>query len=370
MKKFRFLLAGLMTAGVMTLAGCGGGGSNRGDEPTVAATTFNMVALAGFDNSNFAAGVAINDEGLAVGFSDNGTSIQGAKWTVTDALPTTTDLHPTVLPPLDNNTYSAAYGVNADGIAVGESGMAILSVLDANTVAVYWPADENPTPEILQAVNPENWTSTAYSINSKREIVGEAVDDEAGNTVAVYWGSPDATPTRLAHLTNGGFSSAYFIGNDGRIVGESRNSVGKAQAVVWTPTVTLPANTITYGAPLPLVTVDGASSVALGVDSLGRIVGEVESAIGEVQGVVWSANNGSVAKSLGSNTSVQAINDANRMVGYSAALSGSDISSIWSVANILDTKSPAVAFSQAYGINAGNQVVGVRGNQAFAALPQ
>ncbi|MDO9079523.1 MAG: hypothetical protein Q7U44_01890, partial [Desulfuromonadales bacterium] len=100
-----------------------------------------------------------------------------------------------------------------------------------------------------------------------------------------------------------------------------------------------------------------------------RIVGEAELNSGVIQGVVWNAN-GSVAKNLGANTSLQAINDSSRMVGYNQALSGSDISSIWSLANILDTKSLAGTFSQAYGINAGNQVVGVSGNQAFAALPQ
>lgn len=356
MKKFGFILAGLMTAGVLTLAGCGGGGGGGASEPTVTATTFNMVELARFGD-NFSAGVAINDGGLAVGFSDNGISMKGTKWTVTDVPSVATTLEP-----LAGNNYSAAYGVNADGIAVGESGVNT----DINTVAVYWLTGSTTPTELsttgLFAAGP----SAAFSINTDGEIVGEAVSDDEGNTVAVYWASPTAHPLMLDNLTGGDFSSAYFIGDDGRIVGEAEGSNSNTQAVVWTPRSLVAG----YDDPVALAQVDNQrSSIALGADSLGRIVGEVELASGVIQGVVWNAN-GSVAKALGANTSLQAINDSNRMVGYSAALSGSDISSIWSIANILDTKSLAVAFSQAYGVNASNQVVGISGTQAFAALPQ
>jgi uncharacterized membrane protein len=361
MKKFKVLLAGLMTAGVLTLAGCGGGGGGGGGgEPTVTATTFNMIELAGF-GGNFSAGIAINDDGLAVGFSDTGSSMKGARWTVTDVPSVATTLEP-----LNGNNYSAAYGVNAAGIAVGESGVTIAANADANTVAVYWPAG-SLTPVALSTTGLfADGASAAFSINTDGKIVGEAVNDAAGNTVAVYWASPTAAPLILDNLTAGDFSSAYFIGVDGRIVGEAEGSNSNTQAVVWMPLLLVPG----YDDPIALDPVDNQrSSLALGVDNSGRIVGEAELASGVIQGVVWNAN-GTVAKNLGANTSLQAINDSSRMVGYNQALTGSDISSIWSLANILDTKSLAFAFSQAYGINAGNQVVGVSGNQAFAALPQ
>jgi len=322
----------------------------------VTATTFNMIELAGFGGSEFSAGIAINDDGLAVGFSDNGTSIRGAKWMVTDASPAAAP----VLPPLDGNSYSAAYGVNAAGVSVGESGVNT----DTNTVAVYW-ADISPIALRLDTsgINAAG-PSAAFSINIDGEIVGEAVND-AGNTVAIYWESITAAPLILDNLANGDFSSAYFIGADGRIVGEAEGVDSQTRAVVWMPMLVAG-----YNDPIALDPVDNQStSVALGVDKLGRIVGEAELNTGVIQGVVWNAN-GSVAKNLGANTSLQAINDSSRMVGYSEVLSGSDLSSIWSVANILDKKGLAGAFSQAYGINAGNQVVGVSGTQAFAALPQ
>jgi hypothetical protein len=312
-----------------------------------------MVALAGF-GGDFSAGVAINDDGLAVGFSDNGSSIKGARWTVTDASPVATALEP-----LSGNNYSAAYGVNADGIAVGESGVNT----DTNTVAVFWPAGSSTPTELSTTGLFASGPSAAFSINADGEIVGEAVNAD-GDTVAIYWESLTAAPLILDNLTGGDFSSAYFIGADGGIVGEAEGDNSNTTAVVWVPSAD------GYAGPKALDPIANQnSSVALGVDNFGRIVGEAELDSGVVQGVVWNAN-GSVAKNLGANTSLQAINDSSRMVGYNLALTGSDISSIWSVANILDNKNLAVAFSQAYGINAGNQVVGVSGTQAFAALPQ
>lgn len=356
MKRFGFLLAGLL----VTLTGCGSGGGNNGGggQPTVAASTFNMVELAGLGGS-FSAGVAINDDGLAVGLSHNGTTIKGARWTVTDAAPAAT-----VLEPLPGNNYSAAYGVNVAGISVGESGKTVAATPDANTVAVYWPAGATSPTALSTSGLFADGASAAFAINSNGVIVGEATGAD-GNTVAVYWSTAAADPVILDNLAGGDFSSAYFIGVDGRIVGEAEGSNSKTQAVIW-----LPALVGGYQAPTTLAAVPNQkSSVALGVDRTGRIVGEVELVSGVVRGVIWNAN-GSVATTLAENTSVQAINDSNRIVGYTLARSGNDIASIWSVANIFDTRNLATGFSQAYGINAGSQVVGIRGTQAFATVQQ
>jgi uncharacterized membrane protein len=262
---------------------------------------------------------------------------------------------------LAGNSYSAAYGVNAAGISVGESGEIVAATPDANTVAVFWPAGAT-SPTALNTTTLFAGASVAFSINSAGQIVGEAVADDVGNTVAVYWASPDSAPLKLGNLPGGDFSSAYFVGSDGRIVGESRNNAGQSQAVVWLPAVA------GYQAPLALATIPGQTgSVALGVDSNGRVVGEVELA-GEVQGVLWNAA-GSVATNFGPNTSAQAINDLNRVVGYSTAFSGNDRAAMWNGVNSSDTRNLVNNFSQAYGLNTGNQVVGVSGSQAFVALP-
>lgn len=362
MNKTALGLVGILLAGVVSLTGCGGGdgggGGGGGGQAPVAATTFNTVQLTGL-GGDFSTGTAINDDSVAVGFAHNGTSIKGAKWTVTDATPT-----PVELAPLDGNNYSAAYGINASGVAVGESGTTVDAVADARTVAVYWPAGATtPTPLSLSGLFPEG-SSAAFAINDGGTIVGEAVNDADGNTVAVYWATSNAAPVILGNLAGGDFSSAYFIGPDGRIVGEAENNASQTQAVVW-----LLAVGVGYQAPTALAPVAGQiGSVALGVDGSGKIVGEAELDGGEIQGVIWNVS-GSVATTLGANTSAQAINSGNRIVGY-RAVDGNDRASIWNGGNVLDNKNLLEIISQAYAVNAKNQAVGFSSNQAVAVVPQ
>jgi uncharacterized membrane protein len=378
MKQLRLLLIGLMVTAAISLSACGGGGGGGGGDAgsgagggtggggtggggtvqtPVTNTIFNTVELTGLGGS-FSAGIAINAGGLAVGFSDDGESVKGASWTVTDANPAAT-----VLSPLTDNNYSAAYGVNGSGIAVGESGATVDTVADANTVAVFWSSgDAQPLPTTGLV---DGGASAAFAINDDGEIVGEAVNDAAGNTAAVYWASAAADPVVLGNLPGGNFSSAYFIGADGRIVGEADNGAGQTQAVVWVPAVG-----VGFQAPVPLAAVTNqVASAAFGVDLNGRIAGEAELAGGEVHGIIWNAN-GTVAADLGANTSAQAISNVDRIVGYNAALTSNDRAAVWNGANTADTKSVAVAFSQAYGVNDSTQIVGFGGSQAFAAIPQ
>ncbi len=342
--------------------GTGGGTGGGDDQPTVAETDFNLVELAGL-GGNFSAGVAINIDGLAVGLSDDGSSVKGAKWLVTDGSPTAIELSP-----LPGNNYSAAYGVNDPGVAVGESGAIVGEEpdanADANTVAVYWPIGAT-LPSTLSTVGLfDGGASAAFAINQNGEIVGEAVNDDSGNTVAVYWPSSSADPVVLGNLSAGSFSSAYFISSVGDIVGEAQNAQGQAQAVVWSPSAGGG-----YEAPTSMNPVaNQIRSAAFGIDFNGSIVGEAELASGEVQGIIWNIN-GSVDSSLGEDTSAQAINDVDRVVGYTEALSDNDSAAIWNVASIADFRNLAGIFSQAYALNDNNQIVGMAGNQAFAAIP-
>lgn len=379
MKQPRLFLTGLLVTGILTLAGCGGngggGGNNDGggvvvDPTPVTNTAFNLVNLTGLGGS-FSAGVAINDGGLAVGFADDGTSTKGAKWTVTDAAPAATPLSP-----LGGNTYSAAYGVNAAGVAVGESGTtvstidpitnAIVTTIDGNTVAVVWSAAD---AQLLPATGLfAGGTSAAYAISDDGKVVGEAVNDAAGNTVAIVWPSTVTAPVILGNLPGGTFASAYFIGSDGRIIGEARNSAGQVQAVVWTPAA---GGVFAAGqAPTPLAELTGQlASVALGVEANGRIVGEAELPGNVVHGVIWNAD-GSVAADLGANTSLQAINSVDRLVGYATPDATGTRAAIWNGASLVDTKNVAPAGSQAFGVNASSQIIGSNGVQAFVAIPQ
>lgn len=371
MKQFRHLMIGLLAAGALTLSGCGGGGGGGGgvgtsgpdpDPTPVTNSSFNTVTLGGLGGS-FSAGIAINDSGLAVGFADDGTSIKGARWAIAGTAPTAT-----ALAPLTGNNYSAAYGVNALGTAVGESGATVAAVPDANTVAVFWSGNsvaQLPVP----AGNAGAYA--AYSINSHGQIVGESVMDAAGNTKAVLWDTPATTSTMNDNLHQAGwdYSAAYYIHDDGMIVGEAKPTGEAIQGVIWTPAAG-GAYTFTLLPPLT----GGAASVAFGIDAQGRVVGESEASNGMVNGVVWTVNTLGTAitatQDLGSNTSAQAINAVDRIVGYTGPGTGSDSGTIWNAGNFADSKALAPAFSQAYAINAGNQIVGISGSQGFAASPQ
>jgi len=109
--------------------------------------------------------------------------------------------------------------------------------------------------------------------------------------------------------------------------------------------------------------------VAFGVDLDGRIVGEVELESGVVRGVVWNAD-GSLRETLPAATSAQFVTNNDRIVGYSNALSGSDSAIVWNTLDTTDSQGlTEAAFSQAYGANDVDQIVGIALSQAVVALP-
>jgi uncharacterized membrane protein len=364
MKKLKLGILGMLVGVALTLASCGGGGGGGGaggggggGGQTVAGLTFDLKALQSFLAGAFGAGVANNNSDQAVGMSDNGTAIKAALWTITDANP-----QPTALEPLAGGTYSAAYGINDSGIAVGES------AANANTVAVFWGAGAT-TATALGTLGSAGF-SAAYSVNNDGKIVGEEVVDGSGNTAPVFWSGTTAVPVNLGTL-GGEFGSAYFISEGGLIVGEAEVAAGGAvHAAFWRPA----AVAGTYQAPVALAPLAGhLSSVAFGIDGSGRIVGESEAADGTVHGVIWTldaAGTVTGTEDLGAGTSLVAGNGVSRVVGFTAAGTGSDQAAIWDSANSADNQNLGPIFSQAYDVNDSTQVVGISGAQAFVAIPQ
>lgn len=352
-----------------TSGGSGGGGGGGGSQGPVAGTVFNTVALDGLSGS-FSAGVAINNAATpeVVGFAeDSNQTVKAVSWTISGITPSTAS----ELSPLAGNSYSAAYGINDSGLAVGESGAFAdvngLPVADRNTVAVAWTAGAVDATALSTSGLLAGGASAAYGINSSGRIVGEAAYNLGGDTVAVIWVSVGANPVVLPHLFSGGtpVSAAYFINNDGSIVGESRNADGRMQAVAW-----IPGSGGDYGPPVAMLGVaNQAASVAFAIDLDGRVVGEAELQDGTVQGMVWN-DDGSTVASLGSDTSAAAANNADWIVGYSSAASGSDRAAAWNASDVNDSQNLASAFSQAYSVNDQNQIVGISGTQAMVALPQ
>lgn len=368
-----WIRAAAVAAFVLFLAACGGGGGSSagGNNPggTVSAALFETVLLEDLGGS-FSAGVAVNNAAAAevVGFSEDDTGvITAASWILSGPNPV-----PTPLLPLDGNRYSAAYGINDAGVAVGESGARRSGEPDRNTVAVFWglgAVEASPLELDADGIF-EGGASAAYGINSAGRIVGEAAYNAAGDTVAILWPSSSSPPLLLPHLSSGGTpaSAAYFISASGRIVGESRNSAGRMQAVVW-----IPDAGGSYGPPIPLqhLFFDQAASVAFGIDVSGRIVGEVELADGTLRGAIWEEN-GRLIADLGTNTSASSINNADRIVGFAdaSAAGTTDRAFVWNADDEDDKQGLATAFSQAYGVNDRSQIVGISGNRAVAFLPQ
>jgi uncharacterized membrane protein len=366
---------GLAAVAALALVACGGGGGGpssgggNGGGGGVGTTVFSSVELQGL-GGGFSAGVAINNAATpeVVGIAEAADqTLKGVSWTISGASPSA----PTELSPLAGNTYSAAYGVNDGGVAVGESGDTVdvngTPTPDRNTKAVFWSAGAvTPTPLSATGLF-AGGASAAYGVNSAARIVGEAAYNAEGDTVAVTWAAPGADPAALPHLFAGGSanSSAYFVGADGTITGESRNADGRMQAVVW-----IPGAGGAYGAPVALTAVaNQVASVAFGIDQDGRIAGEAELNDGVTHGIVWN-DDGTIFADLGANTAASGINNADRIVGYTAAATGDDRAAVWNAADTADFQNLAAAFSQVYGVNDNSQIVGISGSQAMVALPQ
>lgn len=359
MKSPKLFFIGLLAL-VVALTACSSSSSDPAPPPPpavgpVEGTTFDRVNLIGLmPSGTFSAAIAINNSDLAVGLADDGFGILGARWLLTTAAPVAD-----ALDPLDGHEYSAAYGLNDAGTAVGESGDTIFA-------AVYWTSGSTAALALSTTGIVPGANSAAYDINAQNEVVGE-VGDGAGSTVAVFWSSLTADPLELSDLSANPGSSAYFINDGGVIVGESRNSAGQFQAVAWVPSSGV------YGVPIALEAIAGQiASVAFGVDSAGSIVGEAELGSGVVHGLVWNTA-GAVVDNIGANTSLQAISpgvDSDRLVGYVDALSGNDRSAVWNRLDLDDQQAAETPFSQAYGVNNFSDIVGVSDNQAFALLAQ
>lgn len=367
MKNFRNFLIGLTAAAALTLAGCGGSSSSgpaagQDSDPTpVQNTVFSdPITLNGLGGT-FSAGITINADGLAVGIvTTEGGMIRGAKWQVTDESPQAISLDP-----LDGNVASAAYGINRAGIAVGESQGA------NSAVAVMW--DEAGVITALPVAGHEG-SSSAYSINDLGLIVGESSPVAEGNSVAVMWDLDNGTSVSL-HQAEWESSAAYYVHHDGLIVGEAKPANGPRRGVIWTPAGEGQFEVLLLA---PADNDPNATSVAFGVDQFGRVIGETQ-VDGVVSGTLWSVNvvgNGleDETQVAGENVSLQAINDHDRIVGYTDALSGNDRAGVWNLADTEDNQNVAEAFSQAYGVNSATQIVGVRISdseyQAFAVIPQ
>ena len=289
-----------------------------------------------------------------------------ARWTVNAT--TGAASAPATLNPPAGGTYSAALGVNTAGLTVGASE----SGAGGNIVAAFWPAGaaSGAAATVLPAGGFPG-PSSAYGVNNLTtpQIVGEATTT-AGNHHAVLWNGTTGAPVDLGILPGGTFSAAYAINDGGMVVGEADAS-GVTHAVAWLVTT---AGARTLGpVDLGIITVADVRSAAYGIDSSGRVVGESENAAGEIHAGMWTLNPATLVptakKDLGANAAAYAINEADRIAGR---LGTTDVATVWDTRNtaLPNRAVPETSFSQAFGINSGNLVVGLSGTRAFVAVPK
>jgi len=393
MKKDRMWKLGLAMAFSLALAmaGCGGGGGGGdtaaanpdtdGDGIPNAVDAFPTdptkfvnnvtVLLAGLSAGGFTAATAVNTAGAVVGFSEVTAAPAGVKavrWTVSSVDGSASAA--ATLNPI-SGAYSAAYGVNTAGTVVGESE----SGAGGSIVAAFWPAGGAAATALPAGSFPG--PSCAYGANNAAtpQIVGEATT--AGGVLrAVLWNGTTGAPVDLGSLAGAtGASSAYAINDNGIVVGESETATGVTHAAAWL----VSGGAKTAGpVDLGIITVADTRSIAFGVDSTGRVVGESVAQDGTTHAGLWILNPATLAPAtktdLGANGTAYAINDSNRIAGR---LGTTDLATVWDTRNAAlpnGAVADAVTFSQALGINNGNMMVGtsgtVTGARAFVALPR
>lgn len=386
MKKYLLLLASLAVVLSLSLAGCGGGGGGGGGTdadgdgipnnqdafPNDAAkfASFTKVDLLGLQGATFSSAPAINDSGLIVGTSnDNTGDIHGVFWPNA-----TSGALRLEFPPHPGGEFGAAFGLNNSGDVVGESNN---GNLPPGRDAIFWlgiaGTPSAASPVILPPVAGAQYTA-AYDINNTKRIVGES--QSASVNKAVTWtlavAGTTVTPSQpmvLGEPAGGTGSSAYFISEDNKIVGEYTLN-GNAHGVLWT--LSADGTTVATRVDLPPLAGD-TESVAYGINADGRIVGESTSAAGVTRGATWTvAGTVATAAALGNvaEGTALAINDAGRLAGWTAPTAGGvATAAVWDVLNLglFDSVVTGTTFSQGFGINATGTVVGMAGNTAFVA---
>lgn len=382
----------------LALGGCSGGGGGGGGVPAqtvvAAADADNdrvpdsadampndpahfvnnvSVPLAGLSaaGGGFTTATAVNNGGSVVGYSENASGeVQAVRWSVnaTDGSVSA----PTVLVGVaGGSSYSAAYAINHAGLAVGESAAA-----SGVFVATAWDAGGTPTALAASVSFPVAGRSAAHGVNNRAtpQIVGEATNVD-GALRAVLWNGVAGAPVDLGILAGGTFSSALAISNDGLVVGEADTATGAIHAVAWR--VNASGGKTAGPVDLGIITVADVRSMALGVDSAGRVVGESEDRAGVVHAGLWTLDAATLVPTaktdLGAAGSAAAINEANRIAGY---LGSAAQATVWDTRNtgLADSAAPGTAATEAFAVNDGNLLVGMiataGGADAFVAVPK
>lgn len=163
------------------------------------------------DNASVA--YAINNAGLAVGYSSGASGQMAVSWAL--------DGQPTALP-VPGGRQAVAYAINQRGDAVGVAGNATARR------PVVWPAREAARD---LAVLPGFTSGEAAWLNDRGDVVGySATNSELRH--ATVWPAGGAA-VDIGTLRGGSASQAFGINDSGLVVGSSESSAG-SRAFLWT----------------------------------------------------------------------------------------------------------------------------------------
>lgn len=298
-----------------------------------------------YASDTFSGGVDVNERGEDVGWSGDGTQLNGFLWTSRDGMISVGSL---------GGNRTSADGINNHGQVVGLSENGV-----GHPRAFLWTlADGMRDLGTLGG----DW-SQAYGINEKGQVVGVS-GDSLGQSRAFLWTEADGM-VDLGTL-GGGESVAYTIGGQGQIVGRSKTAAGDWRAFLWTAQDGM----VNLGSL-------GGGSAAYGVNSRGQVVGEsclsggfdpaqLECTDGSLaHAFLWTAQDGMVdLGTLGGAWSWAAgINNRGQVSGTSVNASGQPRAFLWTAADGMVNLGTLHGIGQSTGawINELGQVVGSSG---------
>ena len=237
--------------------------------------------------------------------------------------------------------------------------------------AAFWRSSQS-TPIDLGTL--PGLSSTAVSINPRREIVGVAFNEDSSVERPVFWASPNSAPVELPGLPAGLAGEVYDINRSGQIVGQFFNADFSVNPAVFWPN--------SNAAPIYLHVLSNElfASVATSINASGNILGDACDQAGvECHAVFW-ANSTSTPVALASPGGgfiysfvvfySHGINNAGNMVGYAYTPGFAAVRAVlWA-----SSSSPAVVLNTvgeftntvAAGISDNGQIVGYGFNEDFS----